>query len=151
MGRREKLWCHPLDLSREDVFHAVREVLAVVALAAKLKRSRQPTLGQELVFFADQLSKDLIAGLNGNHVGEPDDPNLGLVALLRYPLNPVNVEKLRMDRPLVKAELKLFNSLFCASSLHGILNKPRLRANGFPHYMPFGTQFHELMVGLHHF
>lgn len=123
VGGREELRRHPLDLSGKNVSHPVSERLSVVALAAKPERGRQSDFGQQLVVLGDQLGQDLIAALDGDHMGKPHNPYLRVIAALLDPLDPVNMEKLGVDCPLVKAELKFFNSLLGLFSFHNFLKK----------------------------
>jgi hypothetical protein len=46
----------------------------------------------------------MVASLDGDDVGEAEDPDLGVVAGLLDPLDPVDVEQLGVESPLVEAE-----------------------------------------------
>jgi hypothetical protein len=118
---REELRGHAFDLRRKDVLQAVVERLGVVALAAEAERGRNPGLGEEFVFFGNQFGQNLLARLHRNDVGECADPDFSLIAGLSDSLYPANLKKFRVYRPLIKAEKKLFNSLFGLSSFHAIL------------------------------
>ena len=121
VSRGEKLWRHPFNLSGKDVLQSVVERLGVVALAAETEGRRQSAFGQKLVILADQFRENLLSGLHDDDMPQSYDPDLSRVAVLAESLHTMDVEQLRMNRSLVKAEKELFYALFSLSSLHGFL------------------------------
>ncbi len=97
----------------------------MVAFAAEPEGRSQAALGEKFVLLADELRKNLLPGLYGDDVGQPDDPNLSGVAALLEPLHSMDVEQLRVDRSLVQAEKELFYALLRLFSFHSFLeNEP---------------------------
>lgn len=90
----------------------------MVALASEAKRGSQSGLGQQFVVFSNELGEDLVAVLKRDNMGKADDPDLGMVSALLDPPDPVDMEKLRVDRSLVQAELQLLYTLSGFSAFH---------------------------------
>ena len=97
----------------------------MVAFAAEAEGRSQTGLGEKFVFLADEFGKNLLPGLYGDDVRQPDNPDLSRVAGLTESLHTMDVEQLRVDRSLVQAEKELFYALLRLSSFHSFLeNEP---------------------------
>jgi len=109
----EKILSHPFDLGREDVLHAIVEILDMVALAAKLERSHKSILGKDFQIVGRCLGNAARVGLHRDRVREPHHPDVGRV---RRPLQvPVlmNVKQLRVEPAAVQHKLGVRHALQC--------------------------------------
>ncbi len=90
----------------------------MVSFAPQSERCRHTVLGKQLAFVGDQFSQAILSELDGHHVRQAHNPDLGMIEPLLDVLYLVNPEQFRMKRSLIKVKMKLVYALFRLALLH---------------------------------
>jgi hypothetical protein len=95
---------HLLDLKISHITEAAGKSALVIALAGKPESFNQAATRQKLSGSADEFGKTKVICENTHYVRTASGPNKRFILVRLYGTLLINIEKLRMKRPLIEGE-----------------------------------------------